>query len=351
MENNPDALPVKTTKLFDPLQVIVLAFVVLLVFWANLALVAAVLAAAVNTWSKGQKKGAVSWLLVDVFVTALQKFAAPERFREISVIPKPASYLQTFSIVAVVYYVGCAAILLCVFDFLRRQYSATAQSAKIHWGYLIPLFLAGAVFLTLVNGMLLYSAKLSGWCKFPSLYQVVVDIRQPPKDQLARSLIQHDDLGCSWTVFGENTNSQFQQDWESAGNVVVVHHYTAYLAGGFQVGKQNQPLSIWQYIRKQTTPVTQADVERLGDIKNFGETIPLSVSVDLDGLVEHHYWKCFIYGGGLQTCDITFGYKDIITELIINGSDIPDKTFEEIANTVASKIAKRIIESASDNVP
>jgi hypothetical protein len=158
-------------------------------------------------------------------------------------------------------------------------------------------------------------------------------------------------LGCKWVIYNESTTDEFQYDWEAEGEILEGQKYIRSLFGSYPTDQGDRPLTVFQYIRKQDRPATIEDIQYQGKTENFEATSTLPIKIKISGVIEYHVEKCFIYGGGLHTCVIAFGYQDVVTRIVVTTSDLSDGELQQIVDATVEKISQRVIDGGVAQIP
>ena len=205
----------------------------------------------------------------------------------------------------------------------RKKAQEPRQISK--WaGLSILLFLVSAYLVTWF-GLNLFSRQM-GYCKFPTVYDLIAERQESQVDGLGRLLAQRKDLGCGWVWKNEvKTSSNFT----FLGDKKFINGwYTS-----------DQIYFIEQIIADKNSYAPSA----IGPLSYF-EGSPITVNIREIPQADFVESKC-IGDGIIRECAIVVGVGNVVYGLDVRGVIFSDPDhFEMTVNTILESAVVRIVE-------
>jgi hypothetical protein len=333
----------KRNSFWEP-GIITLATVILI--WFNLTLTVIVTFTLVSAnWLKMGRRDKALWnSLFGVFILVMLQFvnygAALVQAYD------PFWNIWSYEIGVVIVVLSSIYLVFSTLRNAKRFEEGGLEREQLKW-WITPaigltLFLA---FLGL-NAGLNAVAKFAGYARFPTIYDLIVDYTNTHAQGLENGLFQPHDVDGSWQWLGVKTDVQDpypnDADWLKAENPAVDARFWRMGDGYCDWNTTNCRIDINQYIRHQSTLVTQADIAFLGRSKSDYDEQPFKVELSPIAGSVFQTMDCFSYGGGLNTCYLVLGFKHVITTLNFT-TNAPPKFIADVMNQMIPKIGQRII--------
>lgn len=223
----------------------------------------------------------------------------------------------------------------------------TGPNWRMTLGIGLGLFL---VFIGLMAGLNV-AVPLAGYARFPTIYDLAENYTDANARDLDSGLFQSADLSGKWQWFAQTND---KAPYAAAAAALKLENPSVNIRlwrSGFGACDWDYSvctINIDQYIRRQSTAVTQTDIDPLAGEADM--SVP-SFNIELAPVAGAVFQTvhCSTQDGKLNSCYIVLGFKHVITTLAFISDGSP-KFIAQVMNQMVPKVVQRIIryEAASN---